>query len=535
MGYLPQLLAVLIAHGVVEAGVRWDASSTHVWLALAFLPVPWLLGHACQATYTRGYFRLGGALHTTMRHSAPALHGLLLAFGGWDLWLGEVAGHPLSLYDWPTAWHALLALPWLAYELVTLETRTRLYIGSREQRAWRVHQARNLVATLAPLALYFALALLVGLVPELQVRIEEIGLYEGVFLVVYVALLAWCLPQLVAMAWDTRELAPGVRTQRIQALLQRSHLTGTRVREWRTGWQLTNAAVVGLTQQSRLVLLSDALLAQMDDDELEAVVAHELAHVRLRHVPFFLAYALGFVLLLDLWARHYEDQLWFAGGIMAGGLALWFVSFTWLSRRVELQADLHAMDLVGQRESMIRALEKVGGRLRDVAGWRHFSVRDRVAFLERCGREPQVRQRLERTLRSLAIAASAVFVVALALQATRLVRVAPTQHAWADLRLGAWSAAQARSVQDEPELSALIRRASELAPAEVDAESLALRARGAAQRGDEEAAGEWLALAALRAPYEWTQLARAYTQGDRDQARTELYERTQYDSPFLRK
>jgi len=121
------------------------------------------------------------------------------------------------------------------------------------------------------------------------------------------------------------------------------------------------------------------------------------------------------------------------------------------------------------------------------------------------------------------------------LQAARLVRVAPSQHAWADLRLGAWSAAQARSVQDEPELSALIRRASELAPAEVDAESLTLRARGAAQRGDEEAAGEWLALAALRAPYEWTQLARAYTQGDRDQARTELYERTQYDSPFLRK
>jgi len=103
------------------------------------------------------------------------------------------------------------------------------------------------------------------------------------------------------------------------------------------------------------------------------------------------------------------------------------------------------------------------------------------------------------------------------------------------VRLGAWSAAQARSVQDEPELSALIRRASELAPDEVDAESLALRARGAAQRGDEQATGEWLTLAALRAPYEWTQLARAYTHGDRDQARTELYERTQYDNPFLRK
>lgn len=535
MGYLPQLLAVLVAHGVVEAGLRWDATGTHAWLALVLLPVPWLLGYACQVTYTRGRFRLGGVLHTAMRHSAPVMHGLLLAFGGWDVWLGEFAGRPLSLYDWPSAWHALLAMPWLAYELVTIETRTRLYIGVREQRAWRAHQVRNLVATLAPLGLYFVLALVVGLMPELQVRIEEIGLYEAVFLVVYVALLAWSLPQLVAMAWDTRELAPGARTQRIAALLQRSQLTGTRVREWRTGWQLTNAAVVGLTQRSRLVLLSDALLAQMDDDELEAVVAHELAHVRLRHVPFFLAYALGFVLLLDLWARQYQDQLWLAGGIMATGLALWFVSFTWLSRRVELQADLHAMDLVGQRASMIRALEKVGGRLRDVAGWRHFSVKDRVAFLERCGQEPQVRLRLERLLRGLAITAAAVFVLAIGLHATRLVQAAPMQHAWADLRLGAWSAAQTRSVQDEPELSALVRRASELAPDEVDAQSLALRARSAAQRGDDVAAGEWLSLAALRAPYDWTRLAVAYTQDDRDQARAELYERTQYDKPFLRK
>jgi len=535
VGYLPQLLAVLVAHGVVEAGVRWNTGSTQAWLALAFLPVPWLLGYGCQVVYTRGHFRLGGALHTTMRHSAPLLHGLLLACGGWDLWLGEVVGHPLSLYDWPSAGHALLALPWLAYELVTIETRTRLYIGRREQRAWRAHQVRNLAATLAPLGLYFGLALLVGLVPDLQVRIEEIGLYEAVFLVVYVALLAWCLPHLIAMAWDTRELAQGERTQRIHALLQRCQLTGTRVREWRTGWQLTNAAVVGLTQRSRLVLLSDALLAQMDDDEVEAVVAHELAHVRLRHVPFFLAYALGCVLMLDLWARHYQEQVWLAGGIMVGGLALWFVSFTWLSRRVELQADLHAMDLVGQRASMIRALEKVGGRLRDVAGWRHFSVRDRVAYLELCGRDPYVRQRLERTLRALAIAASVLFLVALVLHATRLVRVAPTQHAWADLRLGAWSSAQTRTVQEEPELSALIRRASELAPDEMDAQSLALRARGAAERGDDEAASEWLTLAALRAPYEWTQLAATYSQGDRAQARTELYERTQYDNPFLRK
>jgi len=142
---------------------------------------------------------------------------------------------------------------------------------------------------------------------------------------------------------------------------------------------------------------------------------------------------------------------------------------------------------------------------------------------------------LERMLRALAIAASVLFLVALVLHATRLVRVAPTQHAWADLRLGAWSSAQTRTVQEEPELSALIRRASELAPDEVDAQSLALRARGAAERGDDEAASEWLTLAALRAPYEWTQLAAAYSQGDRAQARTELYERTQYDNPFLRK
>ena len=514
MGHLPQVLSVLLVHALVEAGVRtgWQAP----WLVLPLAAVPWLLGTSCRAVYARGGFRAGEALHFALRHCAPILHGLALALGGWDRWLGSLAGADLSLLDWPTPWHVLLLLPWFVYELSVVETRTRLYIAVREQRAWRSHQLRSLAATLAPLLFYLLLALLVGLSEPLRVQVEEVGLYEALFLGALLALLALCLPRLVSLAWRTAPLAHDERRARIEALLARGGLAGTRVREWKTGYQTTNAAVVGLTASSRLVLLSDALLAQMDDDEIEAVAAHEMAHVRLRHVPLFLALALGSILALDLAARRWapEDE-WLAGAIMLGGLAAWFTAFTWLSRRAELQADLWAIDLVGARGPMTSALEKVGGRLRDVAGWRHFSVAERVAFLERCSSEPALRRKLERTLRLVAAGSLLLFLVAAGLQVRRLVQAAPAQHAWAALRLGRWSEAQARysHALPDPELERYVRRAATLPPGATEAVELARRAQDALATGDDGAAAEWLGLAALRDPLEWRSTLQAFEEG----------------------
>ena len=71
---------------------------------------------------------------------------------------------------------------------------------------------------------------------------------------------------------------PGLQA-RLDALTRRVGTPLTAIQEWRFGLETgrPNAALVGIGS-TRQVLLSDALLADYSDDEIEVVLAHELAH-----------------------------------------------------------------------------------------------------------------------------------------------------------------------------------------------------------------------------------------------------------------
>ncbi|MEY2808220.1 MAG: hypothetical protein RIR65_2637 [Planctomycetota bacterium] len=524
MVHLPHLLLAVLAHGLCDASE--SAFEPRWWVVVASMALPEALARACRGAHAAGRFALGGRLHALLRWSGPFAHACALFFGGWTALLSQAAGRPLSVFDWPTAWHAAMFLPWLCAELLAVDARARLFVATRERASWRRHQWRSLAATMAPLAAYGAMAGVVGLSEGLRVRVEEIGLYEAAFVgALLVATVAW-MPRLVAWAWDTRALPRGERLERLELFLERHGARGTRLVEWRTGYQTANAAVVGLSARSRTVYLSDALLAQMDDAELEAVLAHEVAHMRLRHVPLFLLASAAWILCVDLVARELAPAAPWSGFACLGlGFAAWFAGFTWLSRRAELQADLAAIAMVGDRAALVRALEKVGGRLRDVAGWRHFSVSDRIAFLERAARDPGIRRGLDRNLLLVAAGAALLALCGAALHGARLVREASAQHLWADLRLGRWSAADARLAHDgvaDEGLRRLVERARALPPGERDADALARRAAQAWREGRGAEGVEWLSLAALRDASRWMAAADAAVRGDEQSARAEL-------------
>ena len=88
------------------------------------------------------------------------------------------------------------------------------------------------------------------------------------------------LGPVVSLSWwsDVRALdRPTLRT-RLEALVRRAEAPALDVLEWKVGLETPpRAALVGLGS-TRRVLLSDSLLADYSDDEIEVVVAHELAH-----------------------------------------------------------------------------------------------------------------------------------------------------------------------------------------------------------------------------------------------------------------
>jgi len=219
-------------------------------------------------------------------------------------------------------------------------------------------------------------------------------------------------------------------------------------------------------------------------------------------VLIFVAWAAGFFLLADLAANHlFPGDPWLAGGFVLAAVVAWIFAFGFASRRFELEADLYCLELLGDAGALIRALEKVGGRFRDVASWRHFSTAERVRFLEGAAADPRIGEALRRGLRRWTRVGVVLLLVACTLQASSLAHSFPEDRLRADLRLGRYASAQTRAAAIDhldPHLAALVARAASVGRDEPTLAELETLARSAMARADVAGAIVWLDLGALR-------------------------------------
>ena len=133
-----------------------------------------------------------------------------------------------------------------------------------------------------------------------------------------------------------------------------------------------NAFATGMFRNSALVAVSSGLLDAMNDDEVEAVLAHEISHVANGDM-ITLALIQGvvntFVIFLSRVIGHFIDRVVFKNE-RGHGPAFWITAIVaelvlgvlasiivmWFSRQREFRADAGAAKLVG-RDKMASALE----------------------------------------------------------------------------------------------------------------------------------------------------------------------------------
>ena len=116
----------------------------------------------------------------------------------------------------------------------------------------------------------------------------------------------WLFPTVIAPVFNRFEpLQDGELKQRIDALLARCGFrsSGVFVVDGSKRSSHGNAYFTGFGAAKRIVFY-DTLIRQLDPDEIEAVLAHELGHFRLRHVAKRITVTLGLALVL----------LWILGG-----------------------------------------------------------------------------------------------------------------------------------------------------------------------------------------------------------------------------
>lgn len=207
---------------------------------------------------------------------------------------------------------------------------------------------------------------------------------------------AWTFPFFLAKAWGCSRLPEGETLDLVRRLERRAGAKFSQVYLWEPGGgSVQNAAAVGVFRPFRYLFLTPALVRNMREPELEAVIYHELGHVKKRHLLFYLFTTVAGINCAVL-----------AGYILTGGgseehfaatailIFLYFrFGFGWLSRNMERQADLFALEKTGSARGMANALEKLGlaaGNIRLAASWHHLGIAERVEYLRQAERNPMI-------------------------------------------------------------------------------------------------------------------------------------------------
>ena len=199
-------------------------------------------------------------------------------------------------------------------------------------------------------------------------------------------------------------LADSALRERILALAARVGVEAAEVAvaDLSSKGRAANAAVVGLGR-TRRILVSDTLLAAFPVEEVEVVLAHELAHHARGHVAQGLVLQSALI-VVALWAadralRAGTVAIGLAGPADPAGLPFFALVVTALgllatplaaawSRRLEREADRVALDVTGTPDAFVAAMERLGrlnlaerrpGRVRELLFATHPSIEARIA------------------------------------------------------------------------------------------------------------------------------------------------------------
>ena len=283
----------------------------------------------------------------------------------------------------------------------------RTYLSEISTPKYLSSQLKLLLPALLPWTLAYALE--TGL-SGLHLRLPEV-----VFWPAFIIILALFFPYLAVKFWPTKELPPSKIRDLIEDYLRRENIKIGQIYLWFPfEGRLMTAGVMGSVYPFRYLLLSPGLLSVLNEEEVLSVVAHEVGHLKHRHLLLILIFLLFFILMLYFCLKpgwflflllfpypewflspDFKLRVWPEIGLVIILLFLVILYFRYFMgyfiRHFERQADLYALESLGSANGLISSLEKIAAisGLKKAPSWHHFSLEERIRFLKKISEKPE--------------------------------------------------------------------------------------------------------------------------------------------------
>jgi len=288
----------------------------------------------------------------------------------------------------------------------------RLYITDLSRRSYVLSNISFSIPVLFPWFLLSGIADIINALPfELPKRFLSTPEGQVIYFLFFLSTVVIIGPAMIQKFWRCKPLESGYVRSRIEKLCRRAGLEYSNILYWPIfGGRMITAGIMGLIKKFRYILITKALVRHLEPEEMDAVIAHEIGHIKKKHLHFYLVFFIGYIFLaytsfdLLVYFIIYTDPVYrliSSSGINHDTIIsavfsliiiiIFFIYFRYIfgyfMRNFERQADTYVYALFPSAKPLISTFKKIvatTGQPPDKPNWHHFSIKERIEYLNLC-------------------------------------------------------------------------------------------------------------------------------------------------------
>lgn len=296
--------------------------------------------------------------------------------------------------------------------------RKKLYRNEESRTEFIIQNFSFTIPLIIPWFLIAGISDIINILPFTTLKnfiITPVG--EVSYLIFIIIALSIFGPVLVQKMWRCKPLEDSSDRRRILSLCEKAGLKINNILSWSVfGGMLITAGVMGIIHRFRYILVTPALLRFLTPEEIDAVVAHEIGHAKKKHMVLYLCFFIGFIFFIGaifdplknaiIYSKPFylmivrtgvNQNAAFSAIISTIMITLFFIYFRiifgYFMRNFERQADTYVYTLMKDAQPLITTFSKIAsisGQAPDKPNWHHFSIQQRIDFLEKCEKDRTV-------------------------------------------------------------------------------------------------------------------------------------------------